>query len=282
MCSNMKACHSWVPFRYVVKGLTISNISVIFVPTNSHHRLGKEHMAKTETFAQTNMQLYCQMREAGFSKRDLQFLQRDYATAILLFANKVRSTGRPFLCHAVGTASVALAEGADILLVRVALLHAAYRHGRFHDHKNGRSDAHRAWLRERTNDEVEQLILEFGRFPFDKNTVRARLDDPGAISDHERDLWFLKICNEVDDSSDYAAQLGHKSRYQHPFWLPSVAELAGRLRLTKCQSALAVASMQMSDTDWLDADMIMPLIGHRQHEISAFWRRYVRRLPPAR
>ena len=54
---------------------------------------------------QTNMGLFVQMHEKGFSTADIRRLQQCYSTACGMFNGRYRKTGRPFICHSVGVAS---------------------------------------------------------------------------------------------------------------------------------------------------------------------------------
>lgn len=224
------------------------------------------------TLAQTNLQLYRQLRAAGHSRQDLAILQRDNETACMLFGSKIRSTGRPFLCHAVGTASAALAQGASLDLVRTAFLHAAYKHGRFPDGTRGNSDAHRSWLRERTGEEVEKLVFAFSQYPFNVSIVR-KLVENGLDENQNKDMLLLKLCNDVDDSHDFGALLAHKPRYGDPFYLSDVETLSNSLGFDVCAKFFAQAKRDMGDSQWLDAETVYSRFPFQRKPVGEIWRR---------
>jgi hypothetical protein len=212
--------------------------------------------------AQTNLQLYCQIRQAGASRAEILQIQKDYETACLLFGAICRSTGRPFLCHAVGTASVSLIEGAGFLDVRAALLHAAYKHGLFPDGKKNNTPKHRAWLSERTGGELAALLGEFSRFSFSLDDVRAYLGKRSLPDDLTLRLIRLKMANDVDDSHAFGAVLGHKSRYQDPTWLTLRRELSEKLGFDFCAKAFALAISECDDAGWLDTETVFARQGN--------------------
>lgn len=214
------------------------------------------------TLAQTNLQLYSQLRKAGASPVEISTMQKDYETACLLFGALSRSTGRPFLCHAVGTASVALTEGAEFIDVRAALLHAAYKHGRFPDGKQKNTPRHRAWLSERAGPELTALLGEFSRFAFSPDAVRGYLREDPCPDDLALRLIRLKLANDVDDSHGFGAALGHKARYQDPTWLTSRLELSEKLGFEFCAKAFALALSECNDADWLDTQTVFERRGH--------------------
>ena len=76
--------------------------------------------------AQTNLQLYNQLIAAGWSDANLDRTQAAYALAADLFAGQIRSSGKTFLEHLVGTASAVAAVGGRPALVHAALLHATF------------------------------------------------------------------------------------------------------------------------------------------------------------
>ncbi|WP_457935465.1 hypothetical protein [Mesorhizobium sp. 10J20-29] len=224
------------------------------------------------TLAQTNLQLYQQLRAAGHSRQDLAILQRDNETACMLFGSKIRSTGRPFLCHAVGTASAALAQGASLDLVRTAFLHAAYKHGRFPDGTRGNSDAHRSWLRERTGGGVEKLVFAFSQYPFNVSIAR-KLVDNGADESQNKEMLLLKLCNDVDDTHDFGALLAHKPRYSDPHYLSDLETLSTHFGFDVCAEFFAQARRDMADNQWLDAETVYSRFPFPRSLVGEIWRR---------
>ncbi|MEL6168565.1 MAG: hypothetical protein AAFR35_07725 [Pseudomonadota bacterium] len=212
--------------------------------------------------AQTNLQLYGQMRAAGFAPAEVQTIQRDYETACLLFAPLCRSTGRPFLCHAVGTASAAIIEGAGFLDVRAALLHAAYKHGRFPDHGKRRTSRHSAWMVDRTGAELEQLLTEFSRFRFGLHAVRQYLATEDPLDDRTLRLVRLKLANDVDDSHAFGTALGHKNRYLDNTWLQLRADMAAKYGFPFFERAFVQAMADREDAAWLDTTTEFERRGH--------------------
>ena len=80
-------------------------------------------------YAQTNLQLYAQLFAAGFEESDVVSVKTAYDFSTELFSTMLRPSGKPFICHTVGVASILATEGASLELIRAALVHAAYSHG---------------------------------------------------------------------------------------------------------------------------------------------------------
>lgn len=202
--------------------------------------------------AQNNLQLYIQMREHGFSKEDIKTIQRDYETAIFLFGAKMRSTGRAFLCHAIGTASAALLESASLLDIRAALLHAAYRHGRFADGKKGNTKRHQKWIVDRCGSELEALLTRFPAFPFNSKVVPDYIKPAQKLDEDTLRLVRLKLANDVDDSHDFGANLAHKTRYKTDKWLTMCRDLSRALEFKYFAAQFQQSIDRLDDCDWLD------------------------------
>src|SRR5262249_52556405 len=81
--------------------------------------------------AQTNLRPYEELREAGRPAEELLGARRAYDLAARLFAGQYRATGKPFVAHLVGVASIVARLGERQAVVVAALLHAAYDQGAF-------------------------------------------------------------------------------------------------------------------------------------------------------
>ncbi len=222
--------------------------------------------------AQTNLQLYVQLRRAGASQAEIYTMQKDYETACMLFGTLCRSTGRPFLCHAAGTASAALHEGAEFIDVRAALLHAAYKHGRFPDGKKKSTPRHKAWLTQRVGPELADLLTVYSGFSFTPEDVRGYIASDNVPDDLTLRLIRLKLANDVDDSHSFGAALGHKARYQDPTWLTLRKELSEKLGFANSAKAFAQALEECGDADWLDTQTEFVRVGYLRSIVNQTFR----------
>ena len=59
-----------------------------------------------KNYAQTNLQLYTQLRRAGYSNDRLALVRSGYDLALRLCTASFRGSGKPLLAHLVGTASI--------------------------------------------------------------------------------------------------------------------------------------------------------------------------------
>jgi len=56
------------------------------------------------SYAQTNIQLFKQLRLAHYSDADLSYIYNAYQFALQIFSSRFCGSGKPFLSHLVGTA----------------------------------------------------------------------------------------------------------------------------------------------------------------------------------
>lgn len=139
--------------------------------------------------AQTNLQLYEELAERAYSPGEIAVVREAYALAMVLFASLYRATGKPFVAHAVGTASVLVAADAPIDLVAAALLHSAYTLGDFGSLLRRISPAKRARLRTAIGSSAEGLVARYAALTWGAPTVRAALAAPPS-SDERAVLLF--------------------------------------------------------------------------------------------
>jgi (p)ppGpp synthase/HD superfamily hydrolase len=154
------------------------------------------------TYAQTNLQLFAQMRRAGYSDEDLAALRRAYDLAVHLFTSKYRGSGKPLLAHLVGTASVLASLHARVPLLAAAVLHAAYIFGDFGDARGGAAPAKRDRIRAAVGPEVEDIIARYDALQWDSHSIPAIRASVADMSTADREVLLLRLANELEDHLD--------------------------------------------------------------------------------
>jgi hypothetical protein len=112
--------------------------------------------------AQTNIQLYNQLRERGSPLSDLLLVHRAYELLTALYSGCFYPDGRPFVAHAVGVASILAELGQPAEVLALGLLHNVYGNGDFGDGRGpGATLARRRVVREAVGEQVEELVARF-------------------------------------------------------------------------------------------------------------------------
>jgi (p)ppGpp synthase/HD superfamily hydrolase len=158
----------------------------------------------TPPFAQTNLQLYSQLRRAGYGDADLTVVHQGYLLAMRLFSSSFRGSGKPLLAHLVGTASVVGWLDRPMTSITACLLHAAYVFGDFGDARPGMTDSKRARVREAVGSEIETVVARYTALKWEPGTIasiQARIPDmdPG-----DREILLIRLANELEDHLDGA------------------------------------------------------------------------------
>jgi (p)ppGpp synthase/HD superfamily hydrolase len=178
------------------------------ISTTNHQLIGRNKklmMAITRKFttsplAQTNIQLYGQLEASGYSEEEIGKVARAYRISQKLFTAMFRGSGRPFLCHLVGTASILARDRASATEVTAALLHAAYASGSFPmDTQRAGFEAKREWIRKEVGEETEALIYDYHRFSWNSDALKRLANEttPELLP-----ILRLRLANELDDLAD--------------------------------------------------------------------------------
>ena len=122
-------------------------------------------------YAQTNIRLYRQLDERGYAPDDVGAVGRAYELALRLFTCVYRGSGKPFLAHAVGTASILASLRARMPVIAAGLLHAAYTHGEFGNGWRGVSPPKRREVRRAVGEEVESLVARYTELAWHAGTI---------------------------------------------------------------------------------------------------------------
>lgn len=181
------------------------------------------------TVAQTNIGLYRQLVEAQWSSDDLARCVAAYDFAMPLFAMRFRASGKPFLAHLVGVASLLAAEKASPDIVIAGLLHAVYAQGRFGFSDLGVRALKQGKVTRVFGDRVACLVDAYDRQPWDFDTIAA-LGKADEIDARLYPVLLMRIANEVEDNIDCAERFSAKrSRANDPEIHATIARLARKL-----------------------------------------------------
>ena len=186
-----------------------------------------------QTHIQTIGPLLFQMHDLGFSGQELEQVERVYHLVLQCWAVNYQSSSRPFVCHAVGTASVVAANGGDMDTILAALLHAAYSTGDFGVRIAGATRRKRQKVREVAGIKTELLVYRFYEL-----LVQYGLHWKNALeevsvnnnTDTDRAVLLIRICNDLDDISDmpFCSEARKKRMVSYSRGSVQLAEFIGR------------------------------------------------------
>lgn len=160
--------------------------------------------------AQTNLQLYREMVDQQWPADDLARLRAAYELAAELFSGQYRCSGKPFVSHLVGTASVVAAVDGRRELVLAALLHAAYTDGDFGSGRGSTDSSARARVTAAIGRDAEALVFTYGQTRWNGAALEAAYADVDGLDASQRDQVVLRIANEADEHADFGARVCDK------------------------------------------------------------------------
>ncbi|MEO8576943.1 MAG: DUF6817 domain-containing protein [Gemmatimonadales bacterium] len=198
-----------------------------------------------DQIAQTNLQLYNQLRLEGRSPDDLGLIRRCYELGVALYTGAFQGDGKPFVAHTTGVASIMGKLGVSSVVVGAACIHNVYGNGNFGDGQSEvASPYRRSVVRDAVGDEVEECIYRFRSFRLDSETIgeiSSRLDQLDA---RDRDLVTMDLADHLEKYADYGVLYFGDGAWITDFvekHMNALIEIANRLGHAQLGIALADA-----------------------------------------
>lgn len=164
-------------------------------------------------YAQTILELLNRLRRDGYAVSDLCLIRDAHALAMRAFTGLVRSSGKTFLAHAVGTAGVLHHVGAPPPVTAAGVIHSIHAHGDFGRWRKGISRAARSEVERSVGTEVEQLVARYAALKWNRSTmpaIGAALNVYDAVG---RAVVLMRLANEVEENLDAGVlYLSHAER----------------------------------------------------------------------
>ena len=157
--------------------------------------------------AQTNLELYAQAIALGTEQSERRRLADAYLFALRQVFPLVRGSGKPFISHLVGTASLVMESGCPDDWVIAALLHALYQ--RRVPFIGGLSpESRRPLIARRFGEAVDNLV--HGYTTFESQNLAALTPE---LVKADPDVVTLRMADELEDLCGYGPALhGSASR----------------------------------------------------------------------
>ncbi len=183
-------------------------------------------------YAQTSVQLFNQLQRQAYSSEDLRRIYACYELAMPLFAGRYTASGKTFIAHLVGTASVLAAHGAPVSTVAAGLLHSVYANGDFGGWRRGISRANRAEVRRTMGSEVEEYVYRFATLLWTYDSMRTIHDELDHFDAIGRTVVFMRLADWREHHLDHGILYrGDGASYQQviPRIAPALVGMAERL-----------------------------------------------------
>jgi hypothetical protein len=165
--------------------------------------------------AQTNLQLYQQLRLMAYTDEDIAEIAKTYRLAVPMFTGLYRVSGKPFLSHLIGTAGILVSRRAPLALVQAGLLHAIYMNGDLGFQPGMRQSVRkRAHVRNLVGGEVEKLISEYDAMRWSPDTIRNCRQQYAILSPTQRDTVLIRLANVYEDFMDKGMCLENSTKGQ--------------------------------------------------------------------
>ena len=157
-----------------------------------------------ERIAQTNLQLYNQLRLEGRSPDDLGLIRRCYELSVSLYTGRFQGDGKPFVAHTTGVASIVGHLGVSSVVVAAACIHNVYGNGDFGDGlREAASPARRRFVSDAVGDEVEECIYRFRSFRLNSETIEDIASRLGQLDGRDKELVTMDLADHLEKYADY-------------------------------------------------------------------------------
>ena len=208
-------------------------------------------------YAQSILELLSQLCLDGYGRSDLCLARDAYVLAMRAFTGLVRPSGKLFIDHAVGTASVLHVVGAPRAITCAGLIHSIYAYGEMGRWRKGVSKASRRKVEAVVGVEVEELVAGYTALRWNRATISAIATKVKTYDAVGRGAVLMRLANEVDEHLDGGVLYlpdAERRRDADTLLLPSLVTMAEELGYPILASELArVFEETMSSTtpDWV-------------------------------
>lgn len=164
--------------------------------------------------AQTILQLYNQLR-SDFGSRELRLLRSTYEFSARIFCCRYTASGRSFLAHGVGTASVLGSLRLPVEVVAAGLLHNAYQNGDFGFGPDRALGGKRGVVARNVGKRVEQYVFGFSQLRWNSEAITALRCGINLADDLQRHVILIRLADMLDHHLDsglgYLGQQGSRA-----------------------------------------------------------------------
>jgi hypothetical protein len=158
---------------------------------------------KAMRIAQTNIQLYNQLRDRGLALDDLLLVHRAYEFLTTLYPGYYQADGKPFVAHGVGVASILAGIDQPGELVAVGLLHNIYGNGDFGDGGGSAvTPFRRDLVREAVGAPVETLLVRFAELRIRPGNVEKIQLGLAELDETDRRLLLVDLADYLEKYVD--------------------------------------------------------------------------------
>jgi (p)ppGpp synthase/HD superfamily hydrolase len=197
------------------------------------------------SYAQTNVQLYNQLRGAAWADDDLRHVQAAYQLAMRVVAGHYRPNEKPELAHLVGVASILAACGAPSTLVSAGLLHGVYHQGEFGDGSRGASEEKRREVRRAVGAACEELVARYAAFPWTAASLETFAASAAGLPAVDAAVALMKLADTLEDHHElgieYSTVKSSTLKPAHHEWLQATVKLARAMGQEVLAAELAAA-----------------------------------------
>lgn len=249
-------------------------------------------------YAQTNIQLFNQLQKLGYASSELKRVANAFKFAMQIFTGMFRASGKTFIAHLVGTASILAHLQAPCKLIITGLLHAAYSHGDFGTGQIGITKAKKNQLVQVVGEEIEDYIARFTTLDWNTQVMAITCEQVATLNMIERDILLVRLANELEERLDlgilYCGDFKHQIYAERDYLLPEIAIKIGYPALAeafnKAFKELASAELDREIcnlTHQQASTLVIPNSCHRKTQVlfqqmilqraNYYWRRSVNR-----
>jgi Domain of unknown function (DUF6817) len=222
--------------------------------------------------AQTNLQLYNQLRSQGYNDEQLVVVHRAYEFLIKIYPGYYQADGKPFVAHTVGVASILGYLNFAVDFIAVGLLHNIYGNGDFGD--GLRSVATRRRRRivwEAVGETIEAAIERFPKCRIKWRTLSNLINSLDEFDEDHKKLIVIDLADCLEKYIDLGVCYWGNSRSLTDHvaqYGETLVAIASRLCYPQLATMLSEAFAQANGTQipdclrasgrWKELELIVP------------------------
>jgi (p)ppGpp synthase/HD superfamily hydrolase len=245
-----------------------------------------------ELVAQTNLQLYNQLRAQGYGDEELLVVHRAYEFLTTIYPGYYQADGKPFVAHTVGVASILGHLHLPTEFIAAGLLHNIYGNGDFGDGRRRVATARRRRIvRKAVGDRIEVLIERFPRCRIRRKRTPDILSCIDQFDEIDKKLIVMDLADYLEKYVDLGACYWGDSQSladtvaQHGETLMALADRLGYPQLTALLNeafsharAAQIPDSLRASNGWKGMDLVVPRSCRRRlrpiliRQLNRLWR----------